>query len=93
VGQKILSAATGTAVSVMESAGEGGPYGMALLAAYLINKKADETLEDYLDKKVFASAKIETLMADKADIEGFGAFLEDYKKALAVEKAAVESVG
>ncbi len=93
VGQMILSAATGTAVSVMESAGEGGPYGMALLAAYLINKKADETLEDYLDKKVFASAKIETLMADKADVEGFSAFLEDYKKALAVEKAAVESVG
>ena len=71
----------------------GKPAAPRMTISAFRNKKADETLEDYLDKRVFASAKIETLMADKADIEGFSAFLEDYKKALAVDKAAVDSVG
>ncbi|MCR5250155.1 MAG: ATPase [Lachnospiraceae bacterium] len=93
VGQLILSAACGTSVSVMESAGEGGPYGMAILAAYRIEKEDGETLEDYLDRKVFSDAKIETLKAEDADIEGFAKFLGGYKKALAVERAAVENVG
>lgn len=93
VGQRILSAACGSPVSVMESAGEGGPYGMALLAAYRINREEGEALEDYLDKKVFADAKVETLKADDAEIAGFAGFLTAYKKALAVEKAAVENVG
>jgi sugar (pentulose or hexulose) kinase len=92
VGQRILSAACGTAVSVMESAGEGGPYGMALLAGYLIWKDGAESLEDYLDRKVFADAKIVTLKADDDEIKGFADFLADYRKALAVEKAAVENV-
>ena len=93
VGQTILSAACGVPVSVMESAGEGGPYGMALLAAYRVWKGDKESLEDYLDKKVFAQAKVETLCAEAADIAGFASFLESYKKALAVERAAVENVG
>ena len=92
-GQRILSAATKCPVTVMESAGEGGPYGMALLAAYCVQKEAGESLEDFLDKKVFADAKKETLCADKEDMEGFDRFLDDYKKALAVERAAVENVG
>ena len=90
VGQRMLSAAVGAPVSVMETAGEGGPYGMALLAAYMLWKDADESLPDYLDGKVFAGASSSTLTADEADREGFNAFLERYKKALPVERCAVE---
>ena len=90
VGQRMLSAAVGAPVSVMETAGEGGPYGMALLAAYMLWKDEGESLPDYLDGKVFAGAKTVTLLADDRDIAGFKAFLERYKKALPLEKAAVE---
>ncbi len=90
VGQRMLSAAVGAPVSVMETAGEGGPYGMALLAAYMLWSEEKESLEDYLDNKVFASALSTTLMAEPADIAGFNAFLSRYKTALAVEKAAIE---
>ncbi len=90
VGQRMLSAAVGAPVSVMETAGEGGPYGMALLAGYMIWKDEGETLPDYLDNKVFAAAKSSTLMADESDVDGFNAFLAAYKKALPVEKAATE---
>ena len=90
VGQRMLSAAVGASVSVMETAGEGGPYGMALLAAYMIWKADGETLEDYLEHKVFAGAKSSTLAADRSDIAGFNAFLARYKAALPVEKLAAE---
>ena len=89
VGQRMLSAAVGSPVSVMETAGEGGPYGMALLAAYMLWKADNQPLEDYLNDAVFAGAKSTTLMADEADIQGFAAFLERYKKGLPVEKAAI----
>lgn len=92
VGQKMLSAAVGAPVSVMETAGEGGPYGMALLCAYMLWKDEGETLEDYLDNKVFAGAKSSTLAAEEADIAGFNAFLENYKKAFEVEKTAVKTM-
>lgn len=92
VGQRLLSAAVGAPVSVMETAGEGGPYGMALLAAYGLWREPGETLEDYLDNKVFANAKASTQMADAADIAGFRDFLARYKRALPVEQAAVESI-
>lgn len=92
VGQTMLSAAVQAPVSVMETAGEGGPYGMALLAAFMLNRKDGETLEDYLDNKVFAGAKVCTVMADEADINGFDAFLSRYAKALPVEKAAISTV-
>ena len=90
VGQKMLSAAVGAPVSVMETAGEGGPYGMALLAAYMLWKDEGESLPDYLDSKVFDNAKSTTLMADEKDIEGFNSFLTRYKKALPLEKTATE---
>ncbi|MBR3078148.1 MAG: FGGY-family carbohydrate kinase [Oscillospiraceae bacterium] len=90
VGQRLLSAAVNAPVSIMETAGEGGPYGMALLAAYLLNKAEGESLEDYLDNKVFAEAETVTLMAEPADVEGFNAFLKRYKAALPVEKLATE---
>ena len=92
VGQRMLSAAVGAPVSVMETAGEGGPYGMALLGAYMLWKDEDESLADYLDNKVFADAKSSTLMADPADVEGFNRFLMAYMRALPVEKLATESI-
>ena len=90
VGQRMLSAAVGAPVSVMETAGEGGPYGMALLGAYMLWRDEGETLEDYLDNKVFADAKSSTLMADERDVAGFDVFLERYRKALPLERTAVE---
>ncbi len=90
VGQRFLSAAVGAPVSVMETAGEGGPYGMALLAAYMLWREEGETLPDYLDHRVFADAKTTTLMADREDVDGFNAFLARYQKAFSVEKLATE---
>lgn len=89
-GQKLLSAAVNAPVSVMDTAGEGGPYGMALLAAYRIWKGPGESLEDYLDEKVFAGAKSSTLMADDEDIRGFNTYLSRYKNALPLERKATE---
>ena len=89
VGQRMLSAAVGTPVSVMETAGEGGPYGMALLAGYMLWKRDEQALEDYLNDVVFAETQSTTLMAGDADIQGFQDFLARYKKALPVEKAAI----
>ena len=92
VGQTLLSAAVGAPVSVMETAGEGGPYGMALLCAYMLWKEDGESLSDYLDNKVFANAPSSTVMADDRDREGFALFLERYRKALAMERAAVDTL-
>ncbi|MBQ2799540.1 MAG: ATPase [Ruminiclostridium sp.] len=92
VGQSILAAAVNTPVSVMTTAGEGGAWGMAILASYMINKDKDEKLCDYLNKKLFANAKIKTLAPDKADVEGFEEFMKRYAKGLAIERAAVENL-
>lgn len=92
VGQKLMAGALHTPVSVMETAGEGGPWGMALLASYLVNAEDGETLEDYLDKNIFAEAKSETAEPDEADMQGFEKFLERYKATLPVEKSAVETL-
>ena len=88
----MLSAAIGAPVSCMETAGEGGPYGMALLAAYMVRKAGGESLADYLDNRVFAGAASTTLLAEQSDIDGFNEFLSRYKKAFAMEKAAVEGL-
>lgn len=93
VGQRILSAAVNAPISVMETAGEGGPYGMALLAGYRVWKNSNESLEDYLANKVFGNAKSTTVLADASEVAGFAEFLEEYKKALDVERAAIQSVG
>ena len=89
VGQRILSAAIDTPVSVMETAGEGGPYGMALLCAYMLWKE-DESLEDYLDDKVFHGCKAVSVMAEQNEVDGFNKFIEDYKSCLKVEKEAIK---
>ena len=91
VGQKYMAAACGAPVTVMESAGEGGPYGMALLAAFVL-QGGGETLEDFLAKHVFADAVRTTLQPDPADVEGFRTFLNQYKACLRVEQAATENL-
>lgn len=90
VGQSILAAAMDAPVTVMETAGEGGPWGMAVLAAYMVNKNG-ESLSDYLNAKVFAGQKGETMAPDTDDVKGFDEFIEDYKNALIAQQAAVES--
>lgn len=89
VGSKYLAAATGSNVKVMKTAGEGGPYGMALLAAYC-EQKQDMTLEQFLAERVFADAKSETYTPCSDDVKGFCRYLEEYKKLLDVEKTAIE---
>lgn len=89
-GQRLMAAAMGVPVSVMETAGEGGPWGMALLAAYLMNKEPRESLEEYLERKVFAGSKGSSVAPDPKETEGFEAFLKRYKQGLSIERAAVE---
>lgn len=91
VGQQILADAVNAPVSVMETAGEGGAWGIALLASYLVNKEEGEALEDYLDNKVFAGNQGTTLNPDPAGVEGFNVFMERYMKGLDIERAAVDS--
>jgi len=91
VGQKMMAAAMNVPVSVMETAGEGGAWGIALLASYMINKKS-EPLEAYLSEKVFAGEKGSTIAPDKKDVDGFAAFMERYKKGLVIERAAVDAL-
>ena len=91
IGQKIMSAALGTPVTVMETAGEGGPWGMAVLAAYLMNKAENESLSDYLTARVFHNAKSVTVSATEAEAAGFASFMEGYKCSIAVERAAVQA--
>ena len=92
VGSRLLSAAAGAPVQTMETAGEGGPYGMALLGAYLLWKKEGESLSDYLENRVFAGAEVTEVMADEEEIRGFAAFMERYKKGLALEECAVRNL-
>ena len=90
VGQKFMAAACNAPVTCMETAGEGGPYGMALLAAYMVNKAEGESLEDYLNKHVFADAKGTTLAPEAVDVDGFNTYIAQYKNLLKVERTAVE---
>ena len=92
VAQRYLAAAAHTAVTCTETAGEGGPYGMALLAAYRVEHAEGETLANYLQNRVFAGAASTTLNPDAADEAGFAAFLKEYKKALCAERTAVETM-
>jgi len=92
VGQKMMAAAMNVPVSVMETAGEGGAWGIALLASYMIHKTASEPLEAYLSNKVFIGENGTTIAPDQADVDGFTAFMERYKKGLIIERAAVEGL-
>jgi sugar (pentulose or hexulose) kinase len=92
VGQKIMAAAMNVPVSVMETAGEGGAWGIAVLAAYMLYKSADEPLEVYLSDKVFAGETGTTIAPDPRDVAGFAVFMERYKKGLVIERAAVDGL-
>ena len=91
VGQQILADAVNAPVSVMATAGEGGAWGIALLASYLVNKEEGETLESFLDNKVFADQESSTLDPKPEGVAGFNAFMDSYMKGLSIERAAVES--
>lgn len=92
VGQRIMAAAMDVPVTVMETAGEGGAWGIALLASYMKHKGQGESLGEYLSVHVFADEKGETLKPDPEDVRGFDAFLTRYTKGLAIEHAAVENL-
>ena len=77
-------------VAVMETAGEGGAWGIALLAAYMAQKEEGESLADYLSKRVFGGQEGVTEDPVPADVEGFDRFLKRYNEGLAIERAAVE---
>ena len=91
VGQQILADAVNAPVSVMSTAGEGGAWGIALLASYLINKKDGEDLADFLDENVFKGNEGSTLAPEAEGVKGFNAFMDRYMKGLGIERAAVES--
>ena len=91
VGQQLMAAAMNAPVTVMDTASEGGPWGIAILACYMQEKEQGETLSDYLNNKIFAGQTGTTISPKPEDVAGFDAFIEKYKAALAAEKAAVEN--
>ena len=92
VGQKIMAAAMNVPVSVMETAGEGGAWGIALLASYMLYKEENETLEAYLSDKVFSEEDGTTIPPDQADVDGFTTFMERYKTGLVIERTAIDAL-
>ena len=92
VGQGILAAAFDAPVAVMETAGEGGPWGMAILASYMINKEEGETLENYLNHKVFGDSKGDIMEPAAEDVAGFESYMKVYVAALEAERKAVETI-
>lgn len=90
VGQRILAAALNSPISVMETAGEGGAWGIALLAGYLINKES-KSLADYLEYVVFDGNTGVAISPTPEDVEGFNKYMEYYKAGLAIEQAAIEN--
>lgn len=90
VGQKFMAAAMNVPVSVMQTAGEGGAWGIALLASYLTQKSDGETLESYLGRRVFINQSQITIHPNQRDVDGFANFMTRYKNGLAIEKIAVE---
>lgn len=90
VGQRIMAAAMNAPVSVMETAGEGGAWGIALLASYLVNKKENETLENYLNNQIFKGEEGIKIEPIKEDVEGFNSYIKRFEKGIAIEQAAIE---
>ena len=90
VGQSYMAAACNAPVTCMETAGEGGPYGMALLAAYMLQKSEGESLEDYLASRVFAGVSGSTVEPETDTAAGFDSYIKWYKALLEVEQAAVK---
>lgn len=89
-GQKLMAAALNAPVSVMETAGEGGPWGMALLAAYAVRRESGESLSDYLNNKVFAGSEAQTVQPDPDEAAGFARYTENFVASLDAQRAAVK---
>ncbi|MDY5869784.1 MAG: FGGY-family carbohydrate kinase [Lachnospiraceae bacterium] len=92
VGQRIAAAAMNTPVSVMETAGEGGAWGIALLASYMQNKDNEESLQDFLNNKIFVGQTGSKMEPVAEDVEGFDKFMKRYMAGLAIEHAAVDAL-
>jgi sugar (pentulose or hexulose) kinase len=92
VGQQILADALNVPISTMETAGEGGPWGMALLASFMRRKVENETMEDYLMNKVFRSAASTCLQPDPIGVAGFQAYMERYIASIPAQQAAEKLV-
>lgn len=92
VGQRIAAAAMNTPVSVMETAGEGGAWGIALLAVYMQKKEAGESLQHFLNEKIFAGQTGSRMEPDEKDVEGFERFMKRYMAGLAIEHSAVDAL-
>lgn len=90
VGQRVLAAAINSPISVMETAGEGGAWGIALLGSYLVNNDKKLSLADFLDEKVFAGNAGVEVSPTPEDVAGFNAYIEKYKACLPIEEAAVK---
>lgn len=90
VGQRILAAAINSPISVMETAGEGGAWGIALLGSYLVNNENNLSLADYLDQTIFAGNTGVEIAPTDEDVAGFNAYIENYKACLPIEEAAVK---
>ncbi len=91
VGQRMLAAALASPISVMETAGEGGAWGIALLAGYAVNNVKHLSLADYLDENVFAGNTGVSVEPTPSDIDGFNRYIENYRLALPIEQAAVDN--
>ena len=91
VGQRVLAAAINSPISVMETAGEGGAWGIALLASYLVNNANGSTLADWLESNVFAGNTGVEIAPTAEDVAGFNKWIENYKRGLAIEQAAVDN--
>ncbi len=92
VGQNILAAAMNAPVALMSTAGEGGPWGMAILASYMVRKAQGEEFADFLTNQVFAGEQSKVAQPDPEDVKGFDAYIENYVNAVKVQQAAIEAL-
>ena len=92
VGQRVLAACMNAPVSVMETAGEGGAWGIALLAAYLVDKQEGESFGDYLENRIFAGNAGSSVDPDPEDVKGFNEFMKRYRAGLPIERAAIDQI-
>ncbi|QGQ44895.1 ATPase [Metabacillus sediminilitoris] len=92
VGQKVMASVMNAPVSVMETAGEGGAWGIALLASFMTKKEENESLEEYLNKKVYIDYAGVKVDVDEKDVEGFEVFIKRYKQGLTIQQAAIDSL-
>jgi sugar (pentulose or hexulose) kinase len=92
VAQKYMAAAFNTDIVCLETSGEGGPYGMALLAAYMNEKREDLSLDSFLERRVFNNAISSTESVEEKEASEFNKYIEKYKKMLEVERVAVENI-